>query len=184
MHVEILSLWLPILLSAIAVFVASSLIWTVVQWHNADWKKLPDEEAARSALSGTPAGEYAMPHAADAKARRDEAWQARFREGPTAMLVVLPPGGPAMGRQLLQWFVYTLVVSFLVAYVASVTLPAGTDYLTVFRVVGTVAILAWAGNAGTGSIWFGHGWARTAKDVADGIVYGLLTAGIFGWLWP
>ncbi len=184
MHVALVSLWLPIVLSAVAVFIASSLIWTVLQYHESDWQALADEEQARAALRGTPPGQYSVPHAADGKARKDEAWQAKFREGPAAMIIVVPHGSLAMGKQLGSWLVYTLVIATLVAYVASATLAPGTEYLKVFQVVGTVATLAYGGNAVTGSIWFGHSWGRTIKDIVDGVVYGLLTAGIFGWLWP
>ena len=184
MQVALASLWLPIVLAAVAVFIVSSLIWAVIEWHNSDWQKLPDEEAARAALRGATPGQYSVPYAASGKDRQDEAWQARYKEGPAAMLVVFPHGDLGMGKQLVQWLIYTLVISFLVAYVASATLAPGTDYLKVFQVTGTVAVLAYAGNAATGSIWFGHTWKRTVKDIVDGLVYGLLTAGIFGWLWP
>jgi hypothetical protein len=184
MHVALASLWLPIVLSAITVFVVSSLIWMVIQWHNADWQELPDEDKARAALRGTPPGQYSVPHAADGKARQQDAWQAKFKEGPVAMLVVLPQGDAAMGRQLIYWLAYTLVLSTLIAYVAGTTLTAGTDYLKVFQVTSTVGVLAYAGNAATGAIWFGHTWSRTLKDIVDGLVYALATAGIFGWLWP
>lgn len=184
MVVNLISLWLPILLSAIAVFIVSGLIWNVLQWHNSDWRKLPDEEALRRALKGTAQGEYVVPHAADNKARRSSDWQEKFKEGPAAMLIVLPHGSMAMGKQLVQWFIYCLIISLLVAYIASATLPAGTAYLKVFQVAGTAAILAYAGHAAMGSIWFGYGWGRTIKEIADGVIYGLLTAGLFGWLWP
>lgn len=184
MYVALTSLWLPILISGLVVFVASSLIWMVVQYHNADWRKLPDEEAARRALKAVPAGQYIVPYAADNKARQDSAWQEKYQEGPALMMVVLPGSSLAMGKQLVQWFVYCIVISLLVAYVAAATLGAGTPYLKVFQVAGTVAILAYAGGAAAGSIWFGHSWGRTAKDILDGVIYGLLTAGIFGWLWP
>jgi hypothetical protein len=184
MTVDLTSLWLPILLSAIAVFIVSSLIWTVIQWHNSDWRKLPDEEAVRQALRGATPGQYAVPHAADNKARQVSEWQEKFKEGPAAMMVVLPHGSMAMGKQLIQWFIYCLIISTLVAYVAAATLPAGVEYLKVFQVAGTAAILAYAGSTAMGSIWFGHSWGRTLKDIADGVIYGLLTAGMFGWLWP
>lgn len=184
MVVELWSLWPPILLSAIIVFFVSGMIWMVLQYHNRDWQKLPDEEAVRRSLRGAAPGEYSVPHAADNKARQSGDWQEKYREGPAAMLVVLPHGSLAMGRQLATWFVYCIVISLLVAYVGSATLPAGTDYLKAFQVTGTVAFLAYAGNAAAGSIWFGHTWSRTTKDIIDGLVYGLLTAGIFGWLWP
>lgn len=184
MIVEFSSLWLPIVLSAVAVFVVSSLIWTVVQYHNSDWRKLPDEDAARRALTGTGRGHYMIPYAADNKTRRSAEYQEKLREGPVVMLTGFPSGSFAMGRQMLQWIAYCLVISMLVACVASATLAAGTEYLEVFKVTAIVAILAYAGAAPASSIWFGHTWTRTAKDVLDGIIYGLLTAGFFGWLWP
>ena len=100
------------------------------------------------------------------------------------MMVVLPSGVPAMGKQFVQWILYCLAISLLVAYVAAATLPAGTAYLKVFQVTGTVGVLAYGGAAAQGAIWFGHTWSRTVKDMLDGVIYGLLSAGIFGWLWP
>ncbi|MGI9325903.1 MAG: hypothetical protein ACR2PZ_11835 [Pseudomonadales bacterium] len=184
MEVQLMSLWLPIVLSAVAVFFASSLVWMVVQYHNSDWSKLPDEEATRAALKGVAPGQYSVPYAASNEARKSAEWQEKCQQGPTAMLVVLPAGLPAMGKQLGQWFIYCLIISFLVAYVTSTTVPAGADYLLVFRIAGTVGVLAYAGAAAQGSIWFGHTWSRTVKDIIDGLIYGLLTAGVFGWLWP
>jgi hypothetical protein len=34
------------------------------------------------------------------------------------------------------------------------------------------------------AIWYRRSCSTTLKDVFDGLVYGLLTAGTFGWLWP
>jgi hypothetical protein len=184
MNVSLVSLWLPIILSAVVVFVASSLIWTVVKYHNSDWQKLPDEEAARNALRGSTPGQYTVPYAATDADRKSEEWQARYSEGPAAMVTVFPQGSPSMGKQLIQWFIYAVAISFLVAYVASVALAPGAEYLQVFRVTGSVAVLAYAGAAPFGSIWFGHTWSRTVKEVIDGLIYGMLTAGMFGWLWP
>lgn len=184
MSVSLASLWLPILLSAVAVFIASALIWTVVQYHNGDWRKAPDEESTRRVLKGIPPGEYMLPYAGDGKARQTPEWQEKYKEGPAVMMTVLPHGSMAMGKQFIQWIVYCLLVSLLVGYVAAATLPADTGYLKVFQVTGTTAWLAYAGGAAAGSIWFGHGWGRTVKDIIDGLVYALLTAGFFGWLWP
>lgn len=183
MHVELSALVAPILGSSLAVFIASSLIWMIFQYHESDWSRLPDEAAARKALQGVPPGEYSMPHARGAQRKTPE-WQRKMTEGPVGMLVVFPSGTPNMGRQLLTWFVYCLVISLLVAYALHLALPAGATYREVFRMGGVVAILAYAGAAAQGSIWFGHGWGRTARDILDGVIYGLLTAGMFGWLWP
>lgn len=184
MNVSLASLWLPILLSGVAVFIVSSLIWAVIQYHNSDWQKLPDEESARNALRGAPVGQYSLPHAADDKAKQDEAWQAKYKEGPAAMVTIIPHGSLAMGKQLTSWFIYCIVISAFVAYVAGISLSPGTDYLTVFRVISTTALLAYGGAAGLHLIWFGNSTGRVAKDILDALVYGLITAGIFGWLWP
>ena len=184
MNVSLASLWLPILVSAIAVFVLSSLIWAVIQYHESDWQKLPDEESARSALRGAAPGQYSVPHAAGNKERADEAWQAKFREGPAAMIIVTPHGQLAMGKQMVLWFIYSIVIAVFVAYVAGTTLSAGAEYLKVFQVTSTVTWLAYGGSAGMNKIWFGYTGGRVAKDLLDALIYALVTAGIFGWLWP
>jgi len=184
MNVSLMSLWLPMVLSAVVVFIASSLIWMVLKYHDTEWKKLPDEEGARAALRGASTGQYGVPHAASAADRNSPEWQEKYREGPVAMLYVMPHGSLAMGKQLSQWFVYCLLASFLVAYVTSVALTAGAEYLSVFRISGTVAVLTYAGAAPMRAIWFGNTWSSAIKDTLDGLIYGLLTAGVFGWLWP
>jgi hypothetical protein len=184
MNVELSALWLPILLSTIAVFIVSSLIWAVIQYHNSDWKRLADEESARTALKGAPPGQYAIPYAADNAAKADEAWQARYKEGPVAMITVVPHGEPAMGKQLVQWFAWCLLISIFVGYIAGTTLSAGSEYLKVFQITSTTAILAYGGGAGMNMIWFGATGSKTIKDLLDALVYGLVTGGIFGSLWP
>ncbi len=185
MNVALTALWLPIILSAVAVFIVSSLIWAVIQYHNSDWQKLADEDAARSALSGNAPGQYSVPHAADNAAKADEAWLAKYREGPVAMITVVPHGEMNMGKQMVQWFIWCVVLAVFVAYIAGTTLAAGTDYLKVFQVTATTAALAHGlGAAGLNKVWFGYTNGRVAKDILDTVIYGLVTAGIFGWLWP
>jgi hypothetical protein len=184
MNVELSALWLPILLSTVAVFIVSSLIWAVIQYHNSDWKRLPDEESGRTALKGASPGQYAMPYAADNAAKADEAWQVKYREGPVAMITVVPHGELAMGKQLVQWFAWCLLLSIFVGYIAGTTLPAGSEYLKVFQITSTTAILAYGGGAGMNLIWFGATGSKTVKDLLDALVYGLVTGGIFGSLWP
>jgi hypothetical protein len=89
-----------------------------------------------------------------------------------------------MGPMLLQWFVYTLVVSLFVGYVAAHAIPVGASYLDVFRIVGAVGFLAYAAGQVPAAIWMGKPWAVAGKEVFDGLLYGLVTAGAFGWLWP
>jgi hypothetical protein len=100
------------------------------------------------------------------------------------MLVLKAPGAPAMGSALGGWFVFNGIIAFFVAYVAGHTRAPGVHYLQVFRVVGAVGFLAYAGGSVPASIWMGKPWGATFKDLFDGLIYALLMAGTFGWLWP
>lgn len=180
-------LWLPILLSAVICFLASSAIHMALKWHNAEYRKLPDEEAVRAAFHKTPVapGQYVVPWCMEPAERNSEATKKKYAEGPVALLWVMPNGLPNMGKSLGLWFVFLLVVSFFVAYLAGHVIPAGPhQYLKVFRVVGTAAFLAHGFGQVSGSIWMGKPWSATFKDLLDALIYALLTAGTFGWLWP
>ncbi len=179
-------LWLPILLTAVAVFAASSLIHMVLKWHAGDYRALGNEEAVREAIrAGQPTpGQYVLPHCADMKRMGEPDMRRKYEEGPVAYLVVAPNGAPAMGRALGLWFLHTLLVGVFVAYVAGLALLPGTHYLRVFRVVGAVAFLAYGFGSIQMGIWMGKPWSAVIKDLADALIYGLLSAGVFGWLWP
>ncbi|MFO0984596.1 MAG: hypothetical protein U1E76_23210 [Planctomycetota bacterium] len=183
---SLMSLWMPIVLSAVLVFVASSIIHMVLGYHKRDCRGLANEDEVRAAIrKGNPApGFYVLPYCTDMKQLAAPAMQQKFIEGPVGLLTVKRAGVCTMGPMLVQWFVYSLLISFSVAYVASRTLAAGTDYLHVFRVAGTVAWLAYAGGTIPPAIWMGKPWSVAIKDLIDGLVYGLVTAGAFGWLWP
>ena len=184
--VTLLQLWVPILLSAVLVFVASSLIHMVLKWHNSDYLKLPNEDEVAAAIrKGNPApGQYVLPYFQDMKAMQTPAAQAKYQEGPVGFLTFRANGLPSMGVPLVLWFLFSLAIAFMAAYLASRLLPAGTHYRQVFRVVGTVSFLAYAGGSVQAGIWMGKPWRSVAKDLADGLIYGLLSAGAFGWLWP
>lgn len=185
--VELTQLWLPILLSAVVIFTASSVLHMATPWHFRDYKKLPEEEALRRALrdAGVTRGEYMVPGCDRMDEWRDEALQNRYKEGPVATLVVQPDGMPNMGASMLAWILYTLLVGAIVGYLATLApIPAGAEYARVFRFTGTAAVLAYALNTVTNSIWKGVSWKTTGKFIVDGTLYGLLTGGTFGWLWP
>ena len=184
--VSIGALWLPILLSAVLVFVVSAVIHMVLKYHNSDYRQFPNEDAVRAAIrSGNPApGQYVTPYVMDMKLMNTPEVKQKFTEGPVGLMLLRKPGPANMGPQLLQWFLFTLVVSFFVAYVASHVFGAGAAYLEVFRIVGATAFLAYAAGEVPAAIWMGKPWAVVLKDVFDGLVYGLVTAGTFGWLWP
>ncbi len=179
-------LWQPIILSAVLVFVASSLIWNVLGAHKWHIKSLPDEAGAREALSrqGLSPGQYAIPYAAGSGAMKDPAFLEKLEKGPVAVLVVRRSGRPNMGQFLGAWFAYLLFVSYVVAFVCGQALHVGTEYLQVFKVAGTVAFAGYSVSQIPNAIWWGRPWKSAGKEFADGILYALLTAGCFGWLWP
>ncbi len=180
--VPVADLWLPILLSSIAVFMASSLVWTVLPHHRNDFSPLPEEEAVRKKLreKKPDPGLYSIPFLD----RKDPDLQSKMEEGPVGLLTVLPDGLPRMGRNMLLTFVYYVLVCTVVGYLTGVALGPGSHYMTVFRVAGTAALLGFIGSLAPTAIWFGRPWRVLLKDIVDGAVYALLTAGFFGWLWP
>lgn len=179
-------LWLPIVLSAVIVFVASSVLHMVLKYHNADYKQLSNEDEVRAAIrEGNPGpGQYVVPFCPNMSELKTPAMTQKFTEGPVGLLLLRRSGPPRMGGSLVQWFVLLLVISIFAAYVAGRTLAPGTDYLAVFRIVGSVAIVGYAVSAAQSAIWRGMPWSAAIRDIIDGIIYGLLTAGTFGWLWP
>ena len=184
--VYLTSLWLPILLSAVMVFVASSIIHMLLAYHRSDYKKLPNEEKLLEAMRslGVTPGAYFFPHVTSHKDMKSPAVIEKYKKGPVGIVTVLPSGPPAMPKFLLKWFLFCLGISVFVAYLAGRTLGTGAEYLAVFRVAGTAAFLGYAVAHATDSIWKGQPWSTTIKHMFDGLVYGLLTAGVFGWLWP
>ena len=184
--IEAAQLVLPVLLGAVAVFLASSVIHMVVRWHNPDYRALANEDAVAAALREgcVEPGQYILPHCLDPEAAGDPAIQERFGKGPVAVVYVKPNGFPAMGPLLGKWFAYTLVVSAVVAYLARAHLPAGAPGASVFRFVTVVAWLAYAWQGPADSIWKGKPWAVTGKEMVDGLVYAACTGAVFVWLWP
>ncbi len=185
--VTIASLWLPILLSAVLVFVASSIIHMLLGYHANDFRPPPDEDAFLAALGTVPIapGDYAVPYARGMEEMKSESYRAKVERGPVAFFTVVDPRTVfSMGPTMAQWFVYLLVVSIFPAYLASRMLEPGTGYLEVFRLTGTVTFAAYALALPTRSVWYKTSWATTAKSMFDALIYALLTAGIFGWLWP
>ncbi len=180
------SLWLPILLSSVVVFFASWLIHMILPYHRTDFLKVPSEDEAQDALRklNIPPGDYMIPCAGGPEGMKNPDFLAKIKKGPVVVLTVFSPSGMNMGASLGQWFVYLLVVGLLVAYVTSRALPVGAPYLEVFRFAGCTAFIAYSVALWQDSIWYKRKWSTTVKNTFDGLVYGLLTAGFFGWLWP
>lgn len=183
--VPLASLWMPIVVSAVIVFIASSILHMLLTYHRSDYKKMPDEENVTSAIrtAGVAQGLYMFPHC-DHKEMKSPATAEKFNKGPVGILTIMPSGAPNMGKYLGLWFLNCLLISFFTAYVVGIVLAPGAHYLAVFRVAGTVAFMAYGLGHITDSIWKAQPWGNTLKSVVDGLIYGLLTAGSFGWLWP
>ncbi|RPH36773.1 hypothetical protein EHM92_03910 [bacterium] len=179
-------LWLPILLSSVVVFIASSIIHMLLPWHKNDYPKLANEEKVLDALRplAIPPGEYMMPRASSTHEMRSAEFNKKLTNGPVLMMNVWPNGVGSMGRNFVLWFIYSLVVSIFAAYIAGRALPPGAYYLQVFRFAGATAFIGYSLALWQMSIWWRRSWAITLKATVDGLIYGLLTAGVFGWLWP
>jgi hypothetical protein len=179
-------LWLPILLAAVFVFIASSILHMALPWHCGDMKKLPGEDALVEALraNNVPPGAYMFPMPDSMKDWKTPEMQAKMKQGPIGWMTVVPGGWFNMGRSLGQWFAYCLLVGVFVAYVGWNGLGVEAPYLTVFRVTGAAAVLGYALGYFHNTIWKGERWVITIKFIIDGVIYALLTAGTFAWLWP
>jgi hypothetical protein len=183
--VPLAALWLPIVLSAVIVFVASAIMHMVLPYHRSDYQKLPDEDKVLAALRsvGLKQGLYTFPFCTHQDMKSSAAIE-KFKQGPVGMLTVFPSGPPAMPKFLGMWFVFCLIVGLFDAYLTGHTVAPGAPYPAVFRVAGTAAFLGYGLGHLSDGIWKGQPWGMTIKEVLDGLVYGLLTAGTFGWLWP
>lgn len=184
--VSLTALWIPIVLSAVVVFIASSVIHMALKYHNSEYRQLPGEEEILGAMHNAKIGPgfYAFPYAGSMKEMGTPEMMEKYARGPVGTVNINPSGPPAMGKALGGWFCYTLVVGLFAAYLASRTLDAGAHYLEVFRIVGCSSFMAYSLAHFSDAIWKMKPWSMTVKHVFDGLVYGLLTAGVFGWLWP
>ncbi len=182
----IANLWMPILLTAVLIFVASSLIHMVFKWHNSDYRKFDNEDEVRNAVrASTPPGQYFIPHCVDMKDMAGEEMQKKFREGPIAHVTVRPAGPPTMGKQLTLWFVYSVVIAAFAGCLAFGAYPMGkSSGHAAGHLVGLISFLAYVGGSVQMGIWMGKPWGSVAKDVLDGLIYGTISALVFWWLWP
>ena len=184
--IPLTALWLPIVLSAVIVFFASFLMHMVLTYHRSDYRKLPDEDRVTDAMrsaSVTPGPAYFFPYSSFEEMKSATMIE-KMKRGPVGLLTVRPNGPPAMGKSLVQWFLYCAVISIFAAYLSGRTLAPGTACLQVFRVVSLVALLGYGAAHLQESIWGGRSWAVTFKHLFDSVIFAALTAGTFGWLWP
>ena len=184
--VALSALWLPILLSAVIVFVASSIIHMATPWHRGDYPAMPEEKKVMDALRplAVPPGDYMVPRAASMQDMKSPEFCEKLRQGPVMVVTVLPNGPFSMTKNLVLWFVYCAVVGLFAAYIAGRELAVGTAYPRVFQITSVTAFIGYALALWQMSIWYRRSWSITIKSTVDGLIYALLTGGTFGWLWP
>ena len=184
--VSLIQLWLPILLAAVGVFVASSIVHMALRfWHSPDYHNLSNEDEVRASLrKGNPApGMYIIPYCQPEDMKKPE-FQEKYKVGPVGFLILRPNGMFNMGATMGQWFLFCLLTSLFCAYVAASTLASGTAALQVLRVVGTVGFMAYGFGVFPMGIWWGQPWVSVFKTLIDGLIYGMVTAAVFASLWP
>ena len=183
---SIAELWLPIVLSAVFVLIVSSIIHMCLPIHKGDYRKLPGEEHVLETMraQSVAPGSYMFPCPNSMKDMCSPEMVEKRQRGPVGFLTVVPSGPPGMGMNLVQWFIFSFVVGFLTAAAAKTGLRAGADYHDVFHLTAVVATLGYGVSHIPDSIWKGVGWIITCKFIFDGVVYGLVTAATFAWLWP
>jgi hypothetical protein len=181
------ALWLPIILSSVVIFIVSSLIHMLTPWHKSDYPRIPNEDKVMDALRplNIPAGDYMFPMPSSMKEMKSPEFTEKRRKGPSMVVTVFPTDQViSMGKSLVLWFLYTIVVGIFAAYVTVHAVPIGAEYLQVFRFIGTVAFIGYSLALWQMWIWYNRSWVTTLKSTIDGLIYALLTAGVFGWLWP
>lgn len=178
-------LWLPIVVASALVFVVSAILHMATPLHKGECAKVTNEEPLRVALraQALQPGDYTVPRPDSMKDMCSPEMLEKYKQGPNALITVLPNGVPSMGKSLGQWFGLCLVVSCFAAYVAWTALGEAATYRSAFRITGTVAFAGYALGGVSDSIWRGRAWGTTAKYMFDGLLYALATGGVFGWLW-
>lgn len=176
----ILEHWQPIVVSSVLVWVASAFMHMVFPHHKSEWTGMPGEEKMMGAMEGLAPGQYMFPWGTLEDMKNPEFIE-KLKKGPRGTVNVWanPTNLP---RNLGFMLLFNLVVGVFIAYVCSHSLPADVDYIATFRIAGATAFMAYGLGWIPNMVWFGvRGfWTYTI----DSVVYALLTAGAFGWLWP
>lgn len=184
--IPIVSLWLPILVSAVVVFIASSIVHMALGYHRRDWQRVPAEEEVMASLRQyqIPPGDYLMPYPYPPAVANSPEFKARAEQGPRATFTVIPSEPQSMVKSLVLWFLYSMVVALFAGYVAGVVLAQGTGFMLVFRITSTVAFAGFALAHWQETIWYSRNLGTTLRNTLDALIYSLLIGGVFGWLWP
>ncbi len=179
-----LHLWLPVVVSAVVVFVLSAASHMVLPWRRNEWGRITEFGPVQAALRGLAPGLYAFPAAADPKEQMSKEWMDRWAEGPSGWLTLAPPRRISMGRNMALSFLVFLAVALLCAYMAWHALGPAAHARAVFRLVGTIGFMSFGVGSAFNSIWYHRPWRAYASDVVDALLFGLAMAAAFAVLWP
>lgn len=184
--VSLLSLLVPILVSAVVVFIASAILHMLIPFHKNDFRKIPREDEFLEAVRrfDLPAGDYVAPHAEGPAAMKDPAFVEKRAKGPTIVMTLTPGAPPSMATHLTKWFIYCIIVNLFAAYIASRALMPGAEFMDVFRFVGTAAFMGYSLALAQNWIWYMKNGEATFRSMIDGLAYAMLTAAVVGWMWP
>lgn len=191
----LLPLWLPILLSAAAVWVVAAVVWMALPHHKRDFIPLPDPPSTPGGgedrfmehlrATGIPPGNYVFPdfHGGGGEAMKSEKVQTALKDGPVGHLSVWKTP-LTMGDKMIATFVVYLVVSILIAYLTRVALPGPASFAKVFQVTTTAGVLAYCFSFIPTSIWWGSYKRTIIANIFDGVLFAVITGAIFAWRWP
>lgn len=184
--VTIGELWQAVAVATVLTFLLGAVLHMMVPLHAKDFAPLPDEAGTLARLrdASLPPGAYLFPAPASPKDMGTPEFKAKVERGPVGIMFLRRPGPFSMGPSLGLQLGYHALISLMVAYLAGRTFGPGADYLRVFQVAGTAATLAYSTGALPFAIWYRPPARFVVTQLIDGVTWGLITAGAFGWLWP
>lgn len=177
----LVSLILPILLAAVAVFFASFLSWMVLQLHKQDWVKMKDEDAFIDAVKSQSIepGSYMFPGCDSMEEMKGEAYTKKYNDGPRGIITVLPAAN--MGKNLGLTMIYFVCVNFFLGYLGSFALDRGASFMEVFRFIATAGVAIYLGAIVQHAIWFK---SRIVGHIIESVIYAAISGTIFAVMWP
>ena len=180
------ALALPALVSAVAVFLLSFVLHMLLPWHRSDYGRVPREDELMDAVRplAIPQGDYLVPRPTGPQEMRSPEFKAKLERGPVMVLTVWPNGSTSMARNLVSWFLFSFVISFIAGHIADRVLGVNPDRYLVLHTVGLATFLGYVGGLWQMSIWYRRKWSTTIKATVDGAIYAAVTGFIFCSMWP
>jgi hypothetical protein len=180
----LLTLWLPIVLSAVFVFVASCIIHMFLPWHTNDYVGVEQQDKVQELLRpfAIPPGDYMLPKCSTMAEMRTPEFKEKVAKGPVIIMTVLPGGGMAIGKNMLYWFLYLLVVAYGTAYVVGHSVQASSTCMAICKVAAMASFMGYCLSVWQMTIWYSRSVVTSLKTTADSLVYAAITASVFAWL--